>query len=879
MTFRGVAARLFALVRGRRLDRELEDEILAHLEMAEKDSIARGLSREEARIAARHQFGGIEQMREEHRERRSFIGIGNLARDFRFGLSALARDPGFAVIAVSVLALGIGANVAMFSIVDAVLLKPLPFPNPDRLVRVWEAPRPGVTNATSTLDFLDWKRLGTTFEALAAEAPVSVALTGSGEPVRLSGKTVTSDYFRVFATKPLIGRTFTAREGQRGASAVVVLSYGIWQAQFGADPNILNRRVILDGESHQVIGVLPPGTGDRDHPQLWKPLIFTPDQYLRESHWLMVHGRLREGVSLIQARAQMRSIQSALVEVTPFWKRKWSIVVEPLDRLLVGANLRQSIFVAFGAVLLVLLIACANVANLLLAKGAARTREIAIRTALGASRGRLFAQLATETLALCLLGGAAGLAAASLLIRTAGPFVSRSLPYPAPLVLDYRLFVFAAGIALGVALLVGVLPSLQTSVGNLEQSLRQAGRGSSGARHNVRRYIVAAEIALSLVLVCGALLLFKSLFNLQQIETGVRIESIVTMSMNLPTKAYPTPTRAATFYEVASERVRGVPGVLQVALSTHLPLRWISNGEAVEVMGINEPVNVRFKRVDPGYFGTFGIPVLAGRGINELDRRSARRVVVINQALARRLADTAGLKNPVGRIVRLYCPRYVARGTDTEEVEIAGIIRSERVAAPGLPDPAVVYVPLAQVPDQAVTLIVRTKGDPSSVVSGIRAVIGDIDPNLPLGDIATMHEVREQTVSGASRPAWVIGAFAIVAVCLTAIGLYGVLSQVVTQRRREIGIQMALGARARDVVLHIMRSGLSLIMMGLVLGMFGAFALTRVMKNLLFGVSPLDPFSLLLACLSMTLIGLLAGLIPASRAAHVDPVMTLREEG
>lgn len=814
-------------------------------------------------------------MREEHRERRSFSGLGNMGRDFRYGLSALVRDPGFTAIAVGVLALGIGANVAMFGILDAVLLKPLPFPNPERLVRVWEAPRPGATNSTSTLDFLDWKRMGTSFEALSAEIGVSMTLSSTGEPVRLTGRAATGDYFRVFATNPLMGRTFSDQDEQ-----VVVLSHATWQTHFGADPNILNRRILLDGESHQVIGVLAPGAGDRARSEFWKPLIFTPDQRIRTSHWLMINGRLREGVSAAQAQEEMRSIREATREVTPVWKRDWKINVGSLETLLVGANLRQSIYVAFGAVLLVLVIACANVANLLLAKGAARTKEIAIRTALGASRGRLFAQLATESLALCLLGGAAGLAVASMLINAANPFVTQWLRSSSPLALDYRLFAFAAVIALGVALLVGALPSLQTSAGNLEQVLRQAGRGASGPHNQgIRRYIVVAEIALSLVLVCGALLLFKSLLKLQQIETGVRIENVITMALNLPVKSYPTPGRAAMFYEAARERMKGVPGVRQAAFSTHLPLRWIGNGEGVEVAGVKEPIIVRFKRVDAGYFDTFGIPMLAGRSIQETDRHGGRRVIVINEALAKRLAEVAGMKNPVGQVVRLFCPRYIARGTDTEEVEIVGMIRSERVGDPGAPDPAVVYVPVSQVPSQGVSLIVRTHSDPSSVISGIREAMRGIDSNLPIGDIATMQEIREQTLSGASRPAWVIGAFATIATFLTAMGLYGVLSQMVMQRRREIGIRMALGAGWREVVLGVMRNGLFLVMLGLAVGLFGVFGLTRVMKTLLYEVSPLDPAALAIACASMTIIGLLAGFIPAMRAARVDPVTTLRDEG
>jgi predicted permease len=879
VSLRGAAARLLALVRGRQLDRELDDEILAHLELAERDAIAAGLSREEARTAARRRFGGIELMKETHRDRRSFSHLGNLVRDFRYGFTSLGRQPGFAAIAIGVLAIGIGANVAMFGIVDAVLLKPLPFAHPDRIVRVWEAPRLGVTNATSTLDFLDWKRMGTAFDALAAEIPATVTLLGNGEPARLSGKAVTGDYFRIFSTAPLLGRTFASSEDQPGAAPVVVLSHAAWQSRFGGDPQILSRRIILDGESHQIIGVLPAGAVDRDSAEFWKPLVFTLDQFLRGSHWLMVHGRLREGVTLAEAREQMRSIHAALLDVTPVYKRNWSIMVEQLDRILVGDGLRQSILIAFGAVLLVLLIACANVANLLLARGATRTKEIAIRAALGASRGRLLAQFATESMALCLLGGAAGLALALLLIRLAAPFIAHSLPYPAPLELDYRLFAFAAAIALGVALLVGTLPSLQTSAGNLEQSLRQAGRGSSGADHGLRRYIVVAEVALSLVLVCGALLLLKSLFKLQQIDTGVRIENIITVSLDLPAHSYPVPVRAAAFYEAARERVRAIPGVLQAALATHLPLRWISNGEAIEVPGVAEMINVRFKRVDPGYFNAFGIPLLAGRGIQETDRNGARRVMVINEALARRLADAAGIAQPVGRVVRLHCPRYITRGSTAEEVEIAGVIRSERVAGPGSPDPAVVYVPLAQVPTQGVSLIVRTQADPSSIVSAIREAVRGVDPDLPLGEIATMQEVRDQTLTGASRPAWLIGAFAAIAAFLTAIGLYGVLSQAVARQRREIGIRMALGAHARDVVLHVLRNGLTLVVIGLVLGTAGAVALTRVMKNLLFQVSPLDPFAIAAACLAMTIIGLLAGFIPAARAARVDPVTTLRDEG
>jgi predicted permease len=879
MTLRRAVRGLLALMRKRSLDKEFEQEIAAHLELAERDAVARGLSAEQARREARSSFGGIEQMKEEHRNRRSFQWIETLLRDLRYGLASLMRSPGFTAVVIGVLALGIGANVAMFSVVDAVLLKPLPFPEPDRIVRVWDAPRPGVVNSTSAPDFVDWKRLATVFEALSAEQPISAALTGKGEPARLSGKAVTAEYFQVFATSARLGRTFIPEEDRPGAAPVIVLSYAAWQNSFGGDPDILNRRPILDGVAHQVIGVLAPGAFDRDETKFWKPLVFTPDQQLRNIHWLTVYGRLRAGATVTQASERMQAIHAALVEVEPVNFREGTIVVQPLARSLVGANLQRSIYVAFGAVGLVLLIACANVTNLLLARGATRGRELAVRTALGAGRGRLIAQLLTESLTLCLLGGAAGIAVAYILIRVATPMLSESLPFTADVSLDLRVLSFAAAVAMGAGLLAGTLPALKTSFGNLAQSLNRSARGSSGAHNRVRRALVIGEVALSLVLVCGALLLLRSLLKLQQLDTGVQMENVITMSADLPVGAYPTPLKAALFYQAVAERLRAAPGVAQAGISTFLPLEWISNGEGMEVAGIEKTVWIRFKRVDPGYFSTFGIPVLHGRGISSQDRDGTPLVIVINEALAARLADVAGIKNPVGRTVRVSYPGYVEKREFLPEVEIVGVIRSERVASPGDPDPPVVYVPLAQVPAPHVKLIVRARGEAAAVMPAIREAVREVDPTLPLGDVATMEQVRGRRLSGASRPAWLIGVFAFIAVLLAAIGLYGVLSQSVTQQRREIGIRMALGAQSRDVLTHVLGNAMAMVMAGLVCGMLGAFALTRVMKSLLFEVSPLDPLALAIACVSMTVIGLIAGFLPANRAARVDPVTTLREEG
>ncbi len=879
MTIRRAIAGLRALSQKHRLEQELQNEILAHLELAERDALARGLSPEDARLAARRQFGGIEQVKEQHREERSAQWLEILFRDVRHGMASLVRDAGFTTIVVIVLAIGIGANVAMFSLVDAVLLKPLPFPQPERIVRIWEAPRLGVTNATSTLDFLDWKRMSTSFEALSAEVPASAALVSSGEPVRLPGKLVSSGHFKVFAATPLLGRTFRPEDDEPAGALRVVLSNAAWLTHFGGAKDILSQRPVFDGQAHEIIGVLAPGAFDRDEVAFWKPLIFRPDQRTREFHWLSLHGRLREGVTRQRAQDEMRSIQAALSEVTPFWKRDWKIVIEPIDRLLVGDRLRQSILVAFGAVAVVLLIACANVVNLLLAKGASRRKEMAIRSALGAGRGRLVAQLLTESVLLSLIGGAAGLALASLLTELATPVLRQSLPYTADVRMDLRVLVFAAAVALSVALLVGVLPSLRASAGNLSRSLNQSTRGASNAHHRVRRAIVIGEVALSLVLVCCGILLFRSLFNLQQLDPGVRIDNVITMSVELPLRTYDTPEKAALYYDSLSRKLLEAPGVVQVGLSNFLPLQWIRAGERAQVPGSEEPVRLRLKRVDPGYFEALGIPLLAGRGITVRDRSGTMPVMVINQALSTRFENLFGVKNPVGKTVRLDVPHYIAKGARTSDTQIIGVIRSERVAQPGSPDPPVAYVALAQAPQPEINVVIHTRANPASAIPAIREAVRQIDPNLPLGNIATMQQVHDRTLAGTSRPAWLIGIFALIAALLAGIGLYGVISHSITQQRKEIGIRMALGARASNVLGHVVRNALTMVFVGLAIGLVGALALTQVLQKLLFGVSPLDPIALATACTAMTLIGLLAALLPASRAARVDPMTTLREEG
>jgi len=819
-------------------------------------------------------------MKEDHRDHRSVRWMENLLRDFRYGMASLARDPGFAAVTIGLLALGIGANSAMFSIVDTVLLKPLPFPEPERMVRVWEAP-PGGRNGTTTLTFLDWKRQGDIFEALSVECPTRAAVATDGYPARVSGKLVSADYFQVFGVKPKIGRTFARGEDQPGAAPVVVLSHAFWRTQFAGDPSVLKRDLVLDGEPHRIIGVLPAGSFDRDEAVYWKPLIFAPDQLNRGQHWLTPIGRLRAGVSLEQARAKMTALRASLKEV--IFQKDWGFAVDPFAQMLVGDTLRRSIYLAFGAVLMVLLIACANVANLALAKGATRRKEMSLRAALGAGRGRLIAQLLTESLVLCLLGGMAGIAVAYLLLRAAAPLVAASLPFTADLSagssMDLRVLGFAAAAVMAVLILTGLLPALRTSFGTLSSALNQAARGSSGSSAAVRRTIVIAEVAASVVLICGAALLFKSLAKLQQVDAGVRIDHVITMSTDLPSAAYPSPDSAARFYEAVVERLQTVPGVEQASVSQGLPLEGVQWGEYMTLPGVKEFLLVRLKLVDPRYFGTLQIPLESGRGIEDRDRAGAPPVVVINQEVARYLSGRFGMANPVGRTVGIDVPGYGPIPESLMKLEIVGVIRSERTAGLNAPPEMVAYVPLAQAPRQDIKLVVRTRSAPAAAMPGIREAVRQVDPNLTLGDVMTMEQVKEQSMLWARQPTWVVGAFAGVAALLAALGIYGVLAHAVTQQRREIGIRMALGACSGDVLSHIFRNAFSMLIVGLAGGLAGAFALTRLLKSLLFQVSALDPVALGVACVLMTLVGILAAWIPASRAARVDPMMVLRDEG
>ena len=882
MTLRRALARLTALVRRQRLERELDDEVIAHLELAELDARARGLDPLEARRDALRRFGGIDQMKEIHRDDRSARWIEHFVKDARYGLASLKREPLFTLVAVGVLALGIGANTAMFSLVDGVLFTPMPFPDPDRIVRIWETPTPASSNSTTTRTFLEIKRQNQSFDALSAESRSTATVLVNGEPIRLDGRYVSWDHFAVFGVQPIIGRAFAPDEDRNGAGRVVIISHAAWQQHFGSDPAILGRDLLLDNEPHRVIGVLPAGAFDRhrarplDQPaSFWRLNAFTEEEIAAGSHWLNPVARLKPGVTLAQAQDDVLAIRARIADQIPQWKKDWSLKVEPFDLLLVGDTLRQSLYVALGAVILVLLIACANITNLLLARSAGRAREIAVRSALGATRARLAAQLLVESLVLGLLGGIAGVGLAAVLIDVAAPLVP-GMPFTSDITLNLRVLAFATSAAILVSVLVGLLPAIRMSTRSAAAALNHASRGSSGATDRTRRAIVAVEVAVSVVLICGAALLFKSLVRLQNVDIGARIERVITMSIDLPWARYPDGHRLAAFYPILIERLRAIPGVADASISGDLPLEG-TGGENLRMPGNDDRLLVRFKRADAGYFSTMGVGIVAGRGFTPEDRIGSPYVVVVNEALAARLRDRFGVSNPVGQGVDLPALGF---GRDRRAtMTVVGIVRNERVDR-DLREPVreTAYVPIAQAPRMQVKLAVRTAGDATAAVPAIRAAVHQIDPMLALADVRTMEEIWQRSLSGLTEPVWVIGIFAGVAALLAALGLYGVVAHAVTQQRREIGIRMALGARSTDVLSMIVSHVLTTIAAGLVVGLIAAVALTRVTRSLLFEVSALDPSAFAIGTAVMAAVGLVAALVPASRATRVDPTTALRSE-
>lgn len=799
-----------------------------------------------------------------------------LLRDIRYGVRSLLKRPGFTAIALIALALGIGANTAIFSLVNAVLLRPLPFAEPERLVWMWGNIRNGGNRASvSPLDFLDYRKQNTTFEEFAAtfSVPLALNLTGNGEPERLTAAGVTGNYFQALGAKPALGRTFLLENEKPGSDQVAVLSYGLWQKRFGGDAGIVNKTVILDGKTCAVIGVMPQNFSFPQSAELWVPINFdiSPGMKQRKAHFLRPIGKLKAGVTLAQAQADTDAIARRLEEQYPDTNTGWNLRLVSLREQLVG-NTRPTLFILFGAVGFVLLIACANVANLLLVRAAGRQKEIALRTALGAGRFRIARQMITESVLLALAGGTLGTLLAIWGVDLLVTLSAVSIPPTAQVRIDATVLGFTLLISVFTGVLFGLAPALRTMKLNLSESLKEGGRsGSEGAQHNrTRSVLVVLESAVAVVLLIGAGLLIRSLIQLQDVSPGFDAHNVLTMRLDLPEQKYSQPDKSANFFSQLESRVGGLPGVESVGLVSELPLTGQPNDMPYTVEGrppvsIDQAFDDDFRRVNRQYFGAMRIPLLRGRNFTEQEVRQSAKVVIISDLLARQVFPN---EEPLGkRLVMSF---------GNEAFEIIGIVGDVRHRALESKPFAAMYLPTYET--GWMNVVIRTKADPTSLAAAVRKEVQGIDPDQPVADVKTMEDWLGTAVAGPRYRTTLLALFALVALVLASTGIYGVMSYSVSQRTHEIGVRMALGARQLDVLKLVVRQGMTLVVVGVGLGLLGAFALTRVMSTLLFGVTARDPVTFVAVAALLTLVAFVACYLPARRATRVDPLVALRYE-
>jgi len=802
-----------------------------------------------------------------------------LQQDLRYGARMLAKHPGFTLIAVLTLALGIGANTAVFSVVNGVLLQPLAYEQPEQLVQLWEAPGAGQRVSVSPGAFLDWKEQSTSFEHLSLLNDTNLNLTGEGEPERLSGVQMSASGPQILRARPLLGRMFAADEDQPGKDKVIVLTHRLWQRRFGGEANILGRVIQLNDQGYTVIGVLPPRFLPWDEPEFIIPSAAAPeDANQRSAHWLSVFGRLKSGLTVEQARAELNALSARLKPLYPANKEEkdWGIDVVPMREQITG-DIKPALLVLFGAVGCVLLIACANVANLLLARALARQKEIAIRTALGASRWRVIRQLLTESVLLSLIGASLGLLLAYWIIDALSHLTAVDLPRAQEVRLDLRVLGFALCVSLLNGLAFGLAPAIQASKPDLNETLKEGGRGSQGVvRNRIRSSFIVSEVALALILLAEAGLLLNSFIRLSNIPPGINPKNALTMQISLPDKKYPDAERHAAFFQQVVERIENLPGVAAAGVTWTMPLAGWSPMTSFSIIGRpGQPEAgyiTDFNFCTPGYFRAAGIPLLKGRLFDHRDRPGADRVVLINETLAREYFPS---EDPLGKSIHLE----VFTGKLDEGWEIVGIVGDVRQRGQTEGVRPCIYRPQAfNVFGGDKHLVIRTIGAPLEIVESVRRVIFEADPAQPVANIRTMEDVLGASVSQRRFIMMLLGGFAGASLLLAAIGLYGVIAYSVSQRTHEIGIRIALGAQAREVLQLVVRDGMKLALIGVGLGLLGALALTRLMKTLVYGVSPTDPTTFALIALLILGVALLACYLPARRATKVDPVVALRFE-
>jgi len=810
-----------------------------------------------------------------------------LLNDFRFGFRMLRKAPGFTMVAVVVLALGIGANTAIFSVVNAVLLRPLPFQDSERLVQVWHVPPPkslpGMTLfSVSPANYLDWEKQNHVFQDMAIYRDLSYNLTAKGEPESVSAIGVSSEFFSVLKVQPILGRIFLPEENQSGGGHVAVLSQSFWQTHFASDRNIIGRNISLDNQSYDIVGVIPsksvfPTSSDpKSQPQLWTPLAWTDaERAVRGNHNYLVIARLKPAADVEQAGAEMNTISTLLEQQYPDDDKGWGAKVVPLRDQLVG-DVRPALLVLLGAVGFVLLIACANVANLVLVKTLARQKEIAIRTALGASSVRVVRQILSETLLLALTGGVLGLLFAHFGVKLIVAFLAQSLPRSTDITVDGWVLGFTLVISLLTGVVAGLVPAVRASKSNLNDSLKQ-GLGRTDADsggHRTRSVLVVSEVALSLVLLIGAGLMIRSLSRLRNVDPGLDSHNVLTMSLTLSPTKYEKPSQQAAFYDQLLQRVRGLPGVASAGAIDTLPLGDAGSTQPIAVEGhpalaMSEQPEVAVRSVEPGFIEAMRIPLLQGRALSSGDVADRPAVIMISESMAKRFWPG---ENPIGKRLKMSFfpekPREVVGVVG--DVKLLGLNRREPVAT--------LYLPLPQQPMPFMSLVVRTSSAPTSLISAISNAVHEVDREQPVLDVITMDDILANSLSPQRFNVLLLSAFSGLALLLAAIGIYSVLAYSVRRRMREIGVRMALGAQRGDILRMILGQGSRLALTGTGIGIAAALGLTRLIASQLFGVTATDPVTFLSVGALIVLVALAACYIPARRATQVDPMIALRYE-
>jgi putative ABC transport system permease protein len=805
--------------------------------------------------------------------------------DLRYALRALRTNPGFTLVAVLTLALGIGANTTIFSVVNGVLLRPLPYRAPERLVQVFES-RSGARGTVSPPDYVDWREQSDVFDGLATlNTSSSFALSsGTGPAEQINAASVTPNFFSMLGVRPALGRDFVPAEGVAGQAQVALLGYGLWRRRFGGDAAILGSAVQLDGQSYQVVGVMPAGQEYPREAEIWVPLAFTERDLAtqRGAHYLDVIGRLRPGATLEAAQSQMTTIAGRLAEVYPGTNRDAGAAVVPLRESMVG-SVGPALKVLLGAVGLVLLIACTNVANLALARARRRERELSVRLALGAGRWRLVRGVLAESLLLSLAGGGVGVAVAAWGVPLLRALQPGNIPRLDEVRLDATVLAFALGVSLLSAVLFGLLPSLQlSSRAGLRESLSGEGRTLTAHRRarRARNGLVVAEMTLAVVLLAGAALLMRSFVSLVRVDPGFAPDRVFSFSLSLPDGRYGTPERAEAFYAELLDRLRAVPGVTSAGAVFGLPLSGFRFGISTsELDGTRlsdeeqDRLSTQVRIVTPDYFRTLGVAVVQGRSFTDADRHGAPPAIIVNEAAARLIWPDA---DPLGH--RLTIGTSFGLGRGRVGGEVVGVVRNTRDFGLEAESRPMAFLPHRQVPVGFMSVVLRTAGEPGALSRAVSAQVAALDPEVPLFDVRTMDE---RLAGAVARPRFyllLLGAFALVALALAAVGIYGVMSYTVGERRREIGVRVAMGARPGEVQALVVRQGMSVAAIGVTLGLAGSLAAARLLRSLLFGIGPADLPAFAAAVALLSAVAVLACYVPARRAARVDPMVALRYE-